>query len=387
MSDWATTRAAMTADQARLALILGRSPRLHAGLWALRIYRLGRWLHQRNHKAAARFLWALNLLLTGADLGCAEVIGAGCVILDPRGVIIYGTVGPDCTVGRGSGIGGLLRGALPPPGGRGLHPHLGARCILGRHSLVLGGTVIGDDCTLGEGCTVLTDLPAGSSITARPAAWKAMRIGLHRRPRPDLAGAKTLGGVIRTDVARCVTENSGSDERVGFLRFWGHLILPAVQALVLFRLSHALHARGWRRSSVLLTRLNAAVYGVLIHPASEIGPGLFIPHTIGVRFCGRAGPLLSMFPQSAVGPETWPELGAELPADVPLLGADVGVGAQASVVGSVRVGDLVLVGVKVNLTRDIADGLTAVPQRNWSYLAKNADASAALTGMEPEAAD
>lgn len=387
MTDWTTTRAAMAADRHRLALMLGRTPRLHAGLLALRIYRIGRWLHQRGHKAPARLLWAVNLLLTGADLGCAEVIGAGCVISDPRGIIIYGTLGPDCTLGRRSGIGGLLRGTPPPPGGRGLRPQLGARCVLENNALVLGGAVIGDDCTLGEGCTVLTDLAAGSTVTARPAAWRAMRMGLHRRPRPDLANAETLGGVIRTDVARSVLENSGSETPIGFLRFWGHLILPALQALVLFRLAHALHVLGWRRTSALLTRIVSAVYGLLIHPASEIGPGAFIPHTYGVRFCGRSGPLLSLFPHSTVGPQTWPELGADLPADVPLLGADVGVGAQANIVGGVRVGDLVLVGVKVSVSRDIADGLTAVPQRNWSYLTSTVGTSDNVAGMEPEAAD
>jgi serine O-acetyltransferase len=387
MTDWTTTRAAMAADRARLAAMLGRPPRLHTGLLALRMYRIGHWLHGRGHKALARLLWALNLLLTGADLDCAETIGAGCVMPNPRGVVVYGAVGPDCTLGRQFGIGGLLRGAAPPPGGRGPRPQLGARCVLGDRALVLGSALIGDDCKIDDDCVVLTDLPAGSEIEVRSAAWRTMRMDLQRRPRPDPAGVKGLAAVIRTDVARSVMENSGSDARIGFLRFWGHLILPALQGLVLFRLAHALHSHGWWRAAILLTRINSAVYGLLIHPASQIGPGAFIPHTIGVRFCGRAGPLLSLFPQSSVGPQAWPELGADLPDDVPLLGTDVGVGAQAEVVGGVRLGDLVLVGVKAHVARDIADGLTAVPRPNWRQRPRpdaSADREAGnVAGMQP----
>ncbi|WP_431284854.1 hypothetical protein ACQW02_08595 [Humitalea sp. 24SJ18S-53] len=383
MTDWTTTRAAMAADHDRLAAVLGRPPRLHAGLWALRLYRVGHWLHRRGHKTPARLLWSFNLLLTGADLECAVVIGPGCVMRKPRGVIMYGAIGPDCTLGTQCGVGGLLRGAPAPRGERGLRPDVGARCVLGDRSLVLGSAVIGDDCTITAGCTVLQDLPAGSTIERRPGAWRTMRMGLHRRPRPAHAGDATLGAVIRTDVARSVMENAGTHAAVGAIRFWAHLILPAVQGVVLFRLAHALHARGWRRAAALLARINTKVYGLTIHPGSRIGPGIFIPHTVGVSFCGSAGPLLSLFPFCSVGPGTWPGLRSDLPADAPVLGTDVGIGAQAEVVGAVTLGDLVLVGVQARVERDIAEGLTVVPRPNWHHVPPPAD----IAGMQPQAAN
>ncbi len=389
MTDWVTTRAAMAADHHRLVTVLGRRPRFHAGLLALRLYRIGHWLHGRGNKLPARLIWALNLMLTGADIECAEDIGPGCVMPVPRGIIIYGSMGPDCTLGYRCGVGGLLRGAKPPVGGRGMRPGVGARCVLGARTLVLGNGAIGDDCIIGDDCVVLTDLPAGSNIIARPAAWRTMRMDLQHRPRPDAAGVEGLGATIRTDVSRSVMENSGSDAKIGFLRFWGHLVLPPLQGVVLFRTAHALHAAGWRRAAVLLTRLNNAVYGMLVHPASEIGPGIFAPHTVGLRFCGRAGPMLTLFPHSDVGPAAWPALGAELPADAPVLGSNVGLGAQAVVVGGVRLADHVMVGVKAHVARDIAEGLTAVPRSNWLHRLRPDAGDAApgdVSGMQPQAA-
>ncbi len=392
MPDWKKTRAAMAADHDRLAGVLGRPPRLHAGLFALRLYRIGHWLFQHGHKTPARLMWAANMLLTGADIDNGSVIGPGCILRNPRGIVMYGILGPDCTLEACSGFGGKSRGAVEAiRDGLRFLPEIGARCVLGGRVVVQGGIQVGDDCTILPGCTVHQDLPANSTIQSRPGAWRSIRLALHRRRRPDDLGATRLGAVIRADVMRCVLENASSDVKVGAVRFWAHLILPSVQGVVLFRLSRALHVRGWRRGAALLARINRTVYGLTIHPASEIGPGLFCPHPVGVSVCGRAGPLLSLYPHCSVGPENWPGMTSDLPADSPVLGTDVGIGAHSEVVGALRLGDLVMVGVAVRVARDIADGLTVVPRRNWILVtpdeARTGSGPGDIAGMQPQAAD
>lgn len=359
-------RSLIAADRAALEAYLGRRVGWwHPGRMALRLQRVGHAALRRGWRWPARIVWATNLMLTRADLENAAVFGPGCVMPAPRGVIIYGDLGPGCVVGARVGVGGLLRGLPKAPGLRGPRPDVGAGCVLEADSMVLGTIDIGPRCWIGSGCMVMTDLPAGAAVAVRPGAWRTMRVDMYRKQRPPLPAVPRLLATLRSDVARMVNENATTAPPSGGLRFWGHLILPALQATLLFRLAHALHRRRWRRAAAWLTRAVHAVYGLLIHPASEIGPAMLVPHVVGVRFCGRAGPLLALYPHSQTGPEAWPDLTADLPDAVPVLGRDVGVGASARVVGAVHLGDGSMIGVAATVTRDIGAGLSVVPRPNW----------------------
>ena len=359
-------RALNAADRAALEAHLGRRVGWwQAGRMAMRLQRLGHAALRRGWKWPSRFIWATNLMLTGADLENNAVFGPGCVIAAPRGVIIYGDIGAGCVLGARAGVGGLLRGLPKAAGTRWSRPDVGAGCLLADGSMVLGSIEIGAGSRIGPGCMVMSDLPAGAAILARPGAWRTMRVDMYRRARPPLPARPGLLATLRSDVARMVNENATGEPPAGGLRFWGHLILPALQATLLFRVAHALHRRGWRHPAAWLTRAINAVYGLLIHPASEIGPAMLIPHAQGVRFCGRAGPLVGLYPHSWTGPESWPALTADLPDVAPRLGRDVGVGASARVTGAVTLGDEVMIGVAATVTRDIAAGLSVVPRPNW----------------------
>lgn len=369
-------RALAAADRAALEAHLGRRVGWwHAGRMALRLQRLGHATLRRGWKWPARLIWASNLMLTGADLENAAVFGPGCVMAEPRGIIIYGDLGAGCVLGARVGVGGLLRGLPKEPSLRGPRPDVGADCVLGADSMVLGTIDVGARCRIGPGCMVMSDLPADTVIVARPGAWRTMRVDMYRRPRPPLPEQPRLLATLRSDVARMVNENATSEPPTGGLPFWGHLILPALQATLLFRLAQALHRRGWRHPAAWLTRAIDAVYGLRIHPASEIGPAMLVPHAVGVHFCGRAGPLLALYPHSHTGPETWPALTADLPDAVPVLGRDVGVGASARVTGAVTLGDGAMIGVAATVTRDIAAGLSVVPRPNWVQVGEPAAAT------------
>ena len=387
-------RALNAADRAALEAHLGRRVGWwQAGRMAIRLQRLGHAALRRGWKGPSRLIWATNLLLTGADLENAAVFGPGCVIAAPRGVIIYGDLGAGCVLGTRVALGGVLRGLPKEPGMRVSRPDVGAGCMLADGSTVLGSINIGAGSRIGPGCMVLSDLPAGATIVTRLSAWRTIRVDMPRCPRPPLPAQPTLLATLRSDLVRMVNENATGEPPAGGLRFWSHLILPPLQGVMLFRLSHALHAGGWRRGAALLARVNKAVYGLAIHPASEIGPAMFCPHTVGVSFCGRAGPLLSLFPYCYIGPENWPDMTADMPADSPVLGSDVGIGANAEVVGTPRLGDGVMVGVAARVERDIAAGLAAVPRRNWTFVTQDgagADAGSGrgdIAGMQPQTTD
>ncbi|HST55335.1 MAG TPA: serine O-acetyltransferase [Solirubrobacteraceae bacterium] len=57
---------------------------------------------------------------------------------------------------------------------------------------------------------------------------------------------------------------------------------PGVQALLVHRVSHALHEAGCPLLPRLLSTLTRALTGIEIHPAARIGEGLFIDHGTGV---------------------------------------------------------------------------------------------------------
>jgi serine O-acetyltransferase len=60
------------------------------------------------------------------------------------------------------------------------------------------------------------------------------------------------------------------------------LAWPGVQALLAYRLASRLHAAGLPLLPRLIATATRSLTGIEIHPAAEIGPGLFIDHGMGV---------------------------------------------------------------------------------------------------------
>ncbi len=64
---------------------------------------------------------------------------------------------------------------------------------------------------------------------------------------------------------------------LGILTGW-----PGLHALIAHRIAHALRARGVPGLPRLIAYVSRAVTGIEIHPAAQIGEGLFIDHGMGV---------------------------------------------------------------------------------------------------------
>ena len=72
--------------------------------------------------------------------------------------------------------------------------------------------------------------------------------------------------------------------RLGILRRASLLFTPPILCCLFYRISHALHRSGRRTLARSVARFNYLLHKVAIAPGSEIGPGLYLPHTVGVIF-------------------------------------------------------------------------------------------------------
>lgn len=111
------------------------------------------------------------------------------------------------------------------------------------------------------------------------------------------------------------------------------LFRAQLTALVLHRLSHHFHQRAWFRTAGFLYRTNLVVTGADIHPASRIGSGCRLAHTVGTVIQGTLGDRAEVLAHVVIQPEhpAAPE------AAWPVLGDDVLIGSKVAVVGAVRV--------------------------------------------------
>jgi serine O-acetyltransferase len=137
------------------------------------------------------------------------------------------------------------------------------------------------------------------------------------------------------------------------------------QAVALYRLANALHARGLRRGARIVALLSTILTASEIDEAAGFGPGLMIHHPAGVvvHADARVGARCRIHSGVVLG------LRSEA-TGVPRLGDDVALGTGAKLIGAVDIGDRVRVGANAVVTRDIPadhDALgipaKAVPQR------------------------
>src|SRR5579863_7745182 len=84
---------------------------------------------------------------------------------------------------------------------------------------------------------------------------------------------------IRRDVAAAQSRDPAA-AGVGTLQIL--LAWPGVQALLAHRLASRLFTAGLRPPARLIALVTRSLTGIEIHPAAEIGPGLFIDHGMGV---------------------------------------------------------------------------------------------------------
>lgn len=141
------------------------------GLWAMAVYRYGRWrytIRWRWLRVPFSFVYKVlkpvSEVITGIELPCEATLGRRFRIDHFGGIVISGDAifGDDCVIRNGVTVG------LKHAGQRGA-PVLGNRVDIGAGAKVLGAIHIGDDVLIGANAVVLTDVPSNSIAVGVPA--------------------------------------------------------------------------------------------------------------------------------------------------------------------------------------------------------------------------
>lgn len=166
------------------------------------------------------------------------------------------------------------------------------------------------------------------------------------------ADPMTLGRtlrLIRSDYVR-MARHYGFPLTPG--RVIGMTILPAILALIIYRVSHLCYRRRLGVFAWPLYTLNTILTGIDIVPRAEIGEGCLLGHTVGTVLSGRIGRHATLLAKVGIGGGRG--TGGEGNAlGLPILGDYVTVGVNSTVMGPITVGDNSIIGGHSMVIRDV----------------------------------
>ncbi|MDB4967125.1 MAG: serine acetyltransferase [Myxococcales bacterium] len=141
------------------------------GVWALTMYRFGRWANDEapvplRKPAKAAYLVGFKLveIMAGVSLPSHARIGKGLYIGHFGNIIVHPdtVMGERCSLSQGVTIGVL-------GGERQGVPHFGNDVYIGAGAKILGGVTVGDGAVIGANAVVIHDVPAGATAVGVPA--------------------------------------------------------------------------------------------------------------------------------------------------------------------------------------------------------------------------
>lgn len=162
--------------------------------------------------------------------------------------------------------------------------------------------------------------------------------------------------VLKTDVTAAYKGDPAAKSYLEIIRSY-----PSVQALVLYRVAHALYEKGAPEYARELTEHGKRETGIDIHPGATIGKCCFIDHGTGVVIGETAtlGEWVRIYQDVTLGAlhfETEDADGRTLKKGYkrhPDIGDNVVIGAGTKVLGAITIGDRVSIGANSWVTEDI----------------------------------
>ncbi len=135
------------------------------------------------------------------------------------------------------------------------------------------------------------------------------------------------------------------------------LLYAGLQALVMHRIAHALYRARIPFLPRWLSQVSRFFTGIEIHPAAQIGDGLFIDHGMGVVIGETSviGKNVTLYQGVTLG-----GTGKEKGKRHPNIGDDVVVGAGAKVLGNITVGENSYIGANAVVLKDVPPNATVV---------------------------
>lgn len=141
---------------------------------------------------------------------------------------------------------------------------------------------------------------------------------------------------------------------------WEALWHPALPALWMHRVASRLHRRGLRVTARILMNIARRATCVEIHPGATIGRRVFIDHGAAVVIGETAvvGNDTTIFHQVTLGAVGWWHDNDRQRGERrhPVVGVGVVIGANATVLGPVTIGDGAIVGAQALVTKDVPAG-------------------------------
>ncbi|MGE3077134.1 MAG: serine O-acetyltransferase [Dehalococcoidia bacterium] len=125
------------------------------------------------------------------------------------------------------------------------------------------------------------------------------------------------------------------------------------RATVIHRLAYWAHCRGLPALPTLLHELNQALHGIEITPSMKVGPGLYMPHSVGsVVTAQEIGEDVELQGGVTLGMRGAPEF--------PTIADGVVVSCGARILGPITVGNGSVVGANAVVIRDVEPGSVMV---------------------------
>jgi serine O-acetyltransferase len=142
------------------------------------------------------------------------------------------------------------------------------------------------------------------------------------------------------------------------------LCYPGFQALMFYRVSHALWRGGWHLLGRWVSQLGRLATGIEIHPGAAIGQRLFIDHGMGVVIgeTSEIGDNVTLYHGVTLGGVA-PSVDSASQRNTkrhPTLSDGVIVGSGAQVLGPIRVGANARIGANAVVTKDVPECATIV---------------------------
>ncbi len=137
------------------------------------------------------------------------------------------------------------------------------------------------------------------------------------------------------------------------------LLSPSIMAMHLYRWSFYLYSKHLHAAGRLIWLFNHYLTGADISPESIIGPGCYIGHPVGTVITGKLGTKVSLFGSAILGGGCRDESDIGGGAGLPLVGNNVFIGVNTTILGAIRIGDGAQVGACSLVLEDIPPGKLA----------------------------
>ncbi|MEM2944451.1 MAG: serine O-acetyltransferase [Methanomassiliicoccales archaeon] len=135
------------------------------------------------------------------------------------------------------------------------------------------------------------------------------------------------------------------------------LFSPGLHALFLYRISHRFYQKGQYLLARAINYFARILTGADIHPGAKIGKGFFIDHATGVVIGETAeiGDNVCIFQGVTLG-----GVSTDKGKRHPTIGNNVVIGANATILGNIKIGDNVKIGAGSVVVKDVPPNSTVV---------------------------